>query len=171
MRAIRYLLLAIPFVFAATAAFADEASFLKSLEGSWTGMGTVRTNANAAPINVRCNLDSQANGTTLSMQGSCRGLLVVSRSLSADLKANGGRYTGVYVGPAGGRSGLNGARRGDTINLAVRWAKPVNGDRDANMAITKVGANGMTLTTIDRNPASGQSVVTSQIRLQRKSGA
>lgn len=163
--------LTIALILAAGTASADDSAFLKSLEGSWTGKGMVKTSIQAKPINVTCNFKSRANGSSLSMQGNCRGLLVVSRAISADLKAAGTRYSGVYVGPAGGRSALNGSRSGNTINLAVHWAKPVNGDQAAKMRIQKIGNSGMTLTTIDKDPNSGQQVTTSEINLQRKSGA
>jgi hypothetical protein len=164
-------ILTLSLVLAAGTASADDTAFLKSLEGSWTGKGMVKTSTQARPVNVTCNFSSRANGSSLSMQGNCRGLLVVSRAISADLKASGTRYSGIYVGPAGGRSGLNGSRNGNTINLAVHWAKPVNGDRSAEMRIQKLGNSGMKLMTIDRDPGSGQQVTTSEINLQRKSGA
>lgn len=167
----RRMTLLLPLLLLAAPAFADETGFLKSLEGSWTGSGMVKTNAQAKPLNVTCSFDSRADGTALSMKGNCRGLLVISRSIGADLQTNGARYSGVYIGPQGGRSSLNGARRGNTINLAVHWAKPVNGDRNADMMIQKIGNNGMRLTTVDRDPTSGQKVTTSEINLQRKTGA
>ncbi|MDX3925726.1 MAG: hypothetical protein QHC90_07940 [Shinella sp.] len=149
-------------------AFADEASFLESIAGNWSGRGTVKLRIDRSPINVNCNLGSQANGPALSMSGTCRGLVVVSRSISADLRARGTRYSGTYVGPQGGRSALSGSRRGNTINLAVRWAKEVNGDHSATMTIRKTGDNRLTLTTIDKDPATGRSVVTSEINLRRR---
>lgn len=167
----RWMTALLPLLFFAVPASADETGFLKSLEGNWTGKGLVKTSAQAKPLNVTCNFDSRADGDALSMKGSCRGLLIISRSIGADLKTSGARYSGIYIGPAGGRSSLNGARRGDTINLAVRWAKPVNGDRNADMMIQKIGSNGMKLTTIDLDPSSGQKVTTSEINLQRKTGA
>ena len=92
---------------------------------------------------------------------------MVSRSISADISASGNSYSGTYVGPAGGRSGLSGKRSGDSIDLAVRWAKPVNGDRAARMTIEKVGEDGLRLLTVDRDPATGKSVATSDITLKR----
>jgi len=59
------------------------------------------------------------------------------------------------------------SRSGNAINLGIRWAKDVNGDRKAQMTVEKVGENGMTLTTVDVDPESGKSVVTSQINLRR----
>ena len=62
---------------------------------------------------------------------------------------------------------MSGNRKGNTINLGIRWAKEVNGDRRARMSIQKVGDQGMRLTTVDTDPTTGKSVVTSQINLRR----
>ncbi|WP_027998227.1 hypothetical protein [Sinorhizobium arboris] len=153
--------------FEMSAAPADEAAFLSSLEGRWSGGGTVLLRIDRGPINVSCNFDSQASDTALAMRGTCRGLLVVSRSISADLRSDGTRYSGVYVGPRGGRSALSGSRRGNAINLTVTWAREVNGDRKATLIVQKLGANGMRLSTVDVDPASGKRVVTSELNLRR----
>ena len=148
-------------------AHAQEASFLRSLEGTWSGTGTARLRIDSKPINLKCTFKSTSGDASLSMKGTCTGLVVVRRAVEAQLQAKGSGYSGIYVGPAGGRSGLSGARRGDSIELSVRWAKTVNGDRDALMSVTKKGANGLQLSTSDRDPATGKTVVTSSITLTR----
>jgi hypothetical protein len=154
-------------LFAASAAYADEAAFLNSLDGNWSGKGMVKVRTNSTPINVTCKFDSDATASSLSLDGNCRGMVIVSRAIGADLKANGAKYTGSYVGAGTGTAGLSGRRSGNAINLGIRWAKDVNGDRSARMTVEKVGENGMKLTTVDVDPASGKSVVTSQINLRR----
>ncbi|RVA81297.1 hypothetical protein EN910_35780, partial [Mesorhizobium sp. M7A.F.Ca.CA.004.01.1.1] len=104
---------------------------------------------------------------SLSLDGNCRGLVVVTRAISADLKASGAKYSGTYVGSRTGPAQLNGSRSGNAINLGIRWAKEVNGDRRAQMKVEKRGENGMRLTVIDTDPKTGKSVVTSRIDLQR----
>lgn len=151
----------------ATGAQAGEGEFLNSLEGNWAGNGTVKVRTNSAPIKVDCKFSSDTTDTSLSLDGNCRGLLIFSRAISADLKAQGSRYAGSYVGAGTGTAGLAGSRKGNAINLGIRWAKEVNGDREAVMTVKKVGANGMRLTTVDVDPKSGKSVVTSQIDLRR----
>ncbi len=151
-----------------SAAFGQEAAFLKGVAGSWTGSGTVKVRANSNPIKVTCNFESGSTETTLQLDGNCRGLLVVSRAISADLTISDGRYTGSYIGAGSGTAGLNGKRTGDTINLGIRWAKEINGDRTANMSIEKVGAQGLSLTTVDKDPETGKRVITSRIDLRRK---
>ena len=162
------LLVVIPLLLLSQQAFAEEEGFLRSLQGNWSGQGTVKPRINMSPINLTCNFETQARGAALSMNGACRGLVLVRRAIGADLRAAGSRYSGTYIGPAGGRSALSGSRKGNVIRLAIRWSKDVNGDRNANMMIRKVGDNGLQLSTIDRDPATGKTVVTSEINLQRK---
>ena len=152
---------------AASGAYASEADFLRSLDGSWSGTGSVKVRVNSSPIKVNCSFDSDATETSLSLDGNCRGLLVISRAIGADLKTQGGKYSGSYTGAGTGTAGLNGSRSGDAIQLAIRWAKEVNGDREARLTVQKVGENGMKLTTTDVDPATGKSVVTSEINLRR----
>ncbi len=146
---------------------ADESAFLKTLAGSWNGKGTVKVRTNAPVMKVTCQFKSDTNARSLSLNGRCTSLMVFSRVISANLKASGDRYTGSYVGAGSGTAGLGGRRNGDAINLAIKWAKEVNGDRRAQMTIEKVGASGMRLTTVDTDPATGRSVVTSRIELRR----
>ncbi|MBB4405714.1 MULTISPECIES: hypothetical protein [Agrobacterium] len=148
-------------------AHADEREFLSSLKGTWAGKGTVITRIGTPPINVNCTLNSNAGASSLNMSGTCRGLLVVRRAIAADLSAKGGRYSGAYTGPSGRPSALSGTRRGNAINLTVRWNRDINGDRVAAMTIEKVGANGLRLRTTDKDGRTGKTVVTSDIRLVR----
>ena len=146
---------------------AGEADFLNTLDGKWSGTGTVLVRTDSKPISVKCSFDSNAKGDSLSLDGNCRGLVIFSRAVKANLKASGAKYAGSYVGAGTGKAGLSGSRKGNAINLGIRWAKEVNGDRKALMTVQKVGDNGMTLTTVDVDPKSGKSVVTSKIKLRR----
>lgn len=148
-------------------AFADESRFLKSIGGAWSGKGTVTTKIGSSPVNVTCNFTGKTNGPALAMAGQCRGLVVIRRAVSADIKANGTRYSGTYVGPSGRPSSLSGTRQGNSINFAVRWSREINGDRLAQMTIEKIGARGLRLRTTDKDPKTGKNVVTSDIRLTR----
>lgn len=152
-------------------ATASEAGFLQSLDGDWSGTGMVLTKIGGANLKVSCTLRSDAGASAISMNGTCRGLAVFTRSFSATVNAAGERYTGKYVGPSGLPSKLAGSRKGTALNLRVTWARLVNGDRDAILTIEKVGQNRLRLQTVDKDPASGQPVVTSRIDLQRPSMA
>ncbi|TAY29227.1 hypothetical protein ELH93_25045 (plasmid) [Rhizobium leguminosarum] len=146
---------------------ADESAFLQPLAGSWSGKGTVKVRINAPTINVTCNFKSDTTAGSLALDGRCTSLVVFSRVISADLTATGDSYTGSYVGAGTGTARLGGKREGDAINLGINWARNVNGDRRAQMTIEKIGASGMRLTTIDTDPTTGKSVVTSRIDLRR----
>ena len=148
-------------------ALADEAPFLKSLSGNWSGKGTVKVRVNAPTINVNCRFTSDTTAVSLSLGGKCTSLAIFSRAIFADLKVSGGRYTGSYVGAGTGTAGLGGQRAGDTIKLGITWAKEVNGDRKAQMTIEKIGASGMRLTTVDMDQKTGKPVITSRIDLRR----
>jgi hypothetical protein len=153
---------------AAGAARADETAFLRSLDGNWAGKGKVKVRIAAPTIGVSCKFKSETAEKSLSLTGVCRGLLVFSRKIGAELKVDQGRYSGTYIGAGTGPATLNGSRSDDEIDLAIRWARNVNGDRDARLTVEKIGENGMRLTTTDQDLKTGRTVVTSQIDLQRK---
>jgi hypothetical protein len=152
---------------AAGATHADEADFLRSFQGNFTGKGTVKVTTDAPAVNVFCRFDSDATSSSLSLDGSCRGLVVVTRAISADLRSRGARYTGTYVGSRTGPAQLSGRRSGNAINLGIHWAKEVNGDRTAQMRVEKNGEDGMRLIVIDVDPKTGERVTTSRIDLRR----
>ncbi|MBN9217540.1 MAG: hypothetical protein J0I79_06260 [Mesorhizobium sp.] len=154
-------------LFAASSAHADESKFLQSFQGNFAGKGTVQVTTQAPTVSVSCTFKSDATSSSLSLDGKCTGLVLVSRAISARLKTSGSKYSGVYIGSRTGPAQLNGSRSGNAINLAIRWAKVVNGDRSAQLTVEKKGANGIVLTVTDRDPKTGKNVVTSRIDLKR----
>ncbi|RDJ05615.1 hypothetical protein [Rhizobium grahamii] len=167
MKCCLYTAIALTYLGITGAAFADETPFLQSLAGDWIGGGMMKRSTSSSPINLDCNFKTQASGEALSMKGTCRGMIVITRAVSASIKANGTQYAGTYIGPSGGISGLQGKRSGEAINLAVRWSRVINGDRSATMTIQRVDANAIRIRTVDKDPTSGQQVVTSEINLRR----
>jgi hypothetical protein len=152
---------------AATPSLASEAQYLASLEGNLKGTGFAKLRTNRASINLTCTFNSVANRTSLSLSGTCRSLGVFTRNINAKLNVSGSRYRGTYTGAASGPATLSGRRSGETIQLQVNWGKEVNGDTTASMRIERKGKSGIRIVTIDRDPESGKSVVTSQIDLSR----
>jgi hypothetical protein len=148
-------------------AHAADAEFLKSLEGNWAGKGSVKPEADSSPISVNCKFASDTTATSMSLDGKCTGLVVISREIGADIETDGKSYKGTYIGSRTGPAGLSGKRSGNALNLGIRWAKNVNGDRSARLRLEKVGDNGMRLTTTDTDPATGRSIVISDINLRR----
>jgi hypothetical protein len=158
------------FAFASLApigAMASEADFLQSIQGQWSGGGTVLTKLGGNNVDVSCKMKSTAKTTNLAMDGSCRALVVVTRSFTARVKAEGTSYSGTYVGVSGKPSTLQGQRTDDTINLNVTWAAVEYGDNKAVMTIQKVGADGLRIQTVDKDPQTGKSVVTTDLKLKR----
>lgn len=146
---------------------ASEEGFLKSIEGQWTGGGKVLTKLGGNNVDVSCSMRSDASSSTYSMDGSCRALVVLTRSFTANVKASGTRYSGTYVGVSGKASKLAGSREGNTLNLDVIWANEIYGDREAKMTIQKIGQDSLRIRTIDRDPGSGKSIVTTELDLRR----
>jgi hypothetical protein len=151
----------------ASLAQGGEADFLERLEGRWSGSGSVRLRASAPARKVTCVLSAEAHAGALSMQGDCRALVIASRRVGARIKVEGERYSGTYTGPEGTTSLLSGRRSGNRLNLSVRWAKQVNGDRKARMEIASLSNRRMRLMTIDTDPKTGEAIVTSNIELAR----
>lgn len=149
------------------AAMASEADFLKSIDGQWSGGGKVLTKIGGNNVGVSCKMKSSANDSSFAMDGSCRALVVVSRSFTARVKASGTSYSGTYVGVSGKPSSLQGSRNANTINLNVTWASVIYGDNKALLTIEKVGTNGLRIRTVDRDPQSGKSIVTTDLQLKR----
>jgi hypothetical protein len=148
-------------------AHAADADFLKSLSGNWAGKGSVKVEADSSPISVDCKFASDTTDTSMALDGKCTGLIVVSRAIGANISTDGTSYKGTYIGSSTGPAGLSGKRSGNALNLGIRWASDVNGDRAAKLRLEKVGDNGMRLTTVDTDPATGKSIVISEINLRR----
>jgi hypothetical protein len=89
MKYLTRLLLAGGLMATAGAVHADEADFLQSLDGDWSGKGMVKVRTDSSPVNVSCSFDSDATATSLSLDGNCRGMIIISRAIGADLKASG----------------------------------------------------------------------------------
>lgn len=146
---------------------AAEPGFFASMAGKWSGNGSFRVNTKAPAVSVSCSFAAKASSVTLALDGNCQGMVLISRSIGVRLKAEGQRYGGTYIGSRTGPAALSGRRRGDVLNLGIRWAKPVNGDRDAEMRVEKLGQNAMRIVTIDRDATTGRSVITAQVDLKR----
>ena len=166
-RAFRILFVVFAFCFLVSPALADDADTLASFAGSWSGKGKFRLTTGSSPVTVSCAMDAKASPDSLSLDGKCRGMVVVSRRIGVKLTADGTGFSGSYVGSTTGPAGLSGALSGDAFDLSIRWAKAVNGDRQAQMKVEKVGANGMKLTTVDIDQKTGEQVVTCEISLSR----
>ena len=124
----------------------------------------IRTNR--SPLNVSCEVDVTAAEPSFVLKGEC-GALFIERPISVELVHEGETYSGLYTGSRTGPAELEGRREGDSIELEVTWAEEVNGDRIAQMTLTREGEDKLRLTTEDLDPETKAVVVTSDIALER----
>lgn len=151
----------------AGAAEASEAEYLKRFEGSFSGSGKVRTEADSSPWNVKCTVSGDATATTINLDGTCRAMAIVTRKIGADLKVSpDGTYSGVYTGSKIGPAQIEGRRNGNQVVLTVHWPKPVNGDQKATMIISNSG-NGFSFIVDDEASPGGPKVRMTQVNLTR----
>ena len=161
--------LIVPFVLAAClagapAALAEDAAFLRSLDGNWSGGGPVRMRPESSPLNVSCTIATDASDTTLSLDGSCTGLAVFTRRIGAEIRFDGSGYSGSYDGSPRGTATLAGNRSGRSLNLALNWPhRP-----PATMRLDSPSENRMVLTTVEQDPDTGDEVVTAELELTRE---
>ena len=146
---------------------ADAVNFSPALSGSWKGGGTVLTNTDQErPYTVTCEFDVDADATSFDLNGEC-GALFVTRGIATSLTRTGDTISGTY--DASLRSGvaqLEGSEVDGAIALDVEWGDDVNGDREATMSIVREGEK-LRIVTVDRDPATGEDVTTSDLLLER----
>lgn len=168
MKALASLMIAagLPFLIGGVA-HADDSRFLAGFQGKFAGKGMVKISTDAPTVNVTCDFNSNATASSLALDGRCRGFVLVTRDISANLKVSGAKYSGTYIGSRTGPARLNGRRSGNAIDLVISWAKPVNGNNQSQLIVEKRGQDGMRLKVIDLDRKTGKNVVTSQIDLRR----
>ena len=150
-------------------AAADEAGFLQRFDADWAGSGNVVRDADKEPkpVKVECNMTGNGASNALSVGGTCRAYLLFSREFGAKIAfdPSTGLYSGTYNGAKSGPATLAGRRRGDTVDLTVTWAKPVNGDRKARLSIRN---DGRTLAIRMTDQAQGREVTTTDLVFAQK---
>lgn len=153
--------LVLPFILAVPpqtqAEAASESSFLSRFQGQWHASGLVRRNARSDGNQVTCTMSGSHGASSVSIGGTCRAYLIFTREIRADLSYDPrtGRYSGTYVGSRIGPASLSGRRFGDTVTLAIRWPKPVNGDTQATMIIRSLGSDAFRFVVTDHVAPGG----------------
>ena len=130
-----------------------DARFLDRFEGGWGGSGTIQRDIDPSPRKVTCTLKSaRADANNISLTGSCRALVVFSRSIGATLTYDPAskRYRGIYTGSSKGPAQLSGRQQGDRLVLDITYPKPIFGDRKAVMTIASNGRAGFSMVVIDK---------------------
>ncbi len=128
----------------------DGPDVLERFVGRWSGAGTVRRNEASGAQSVNCGMRGHRRAGGLNFAGTCRALLIFSRSVSVDVAPDGrGRLVGSYSGSAAGTAALTEtARDATSVVFRVDWPKPVYGDTVAEMRISVTGT-GFRLTVVD----------------------
>lgn len=148
----------------ATAPAAQES--LEPFSGKWQGSGEyVRLNGDR--VDVQCKLDTEGSAKSLNMNGRCTALVFISRDLIAHITADDSRISGQYSGPEGSGA-VQGERVENTLDLSIRWEKPVRGDETAEMKIELLGPNRLRLRSFDRDAATNSMVAVTDLHLQRQ---
>jgi hypothetical protein len=149
---------------------AADPAFLDRFRGTWSGSGKVQREGRSQPRQVTCSITGMPAENRLTAQGSCRAAVIFSRAIGVDLafdprtRTYSGTYTGSRIGPAQ----LSGTRRGDTVNLRIRWPRLVNGDTQARMVIRNDGRGMLRITVSDNLSPGGPVQQTSELLLARR---
>jgi hypothetical protein len=162
-RAIAFCLLAS--ALGGTAAKADEQDFLNRFDGTWSGGGQVRRNAQSPVWNVRCTVAGDRAAIRMAIDGRCRGAIVVTREIGARIRydAATGLYSGTYVGARVGPAAISGRRAGDRVTFTILWPKPVNGSTRAQMTIDNDGRGTLKIQVISRPTEGGPATTLSNL--------
>jgi hypothetical protein len=151
-------------------ASAAESTYLDRFKGGWNGSGKVQRAADSSPWNVRCNFKGMSPGENhISIQGNCRAAVIVQRQIGVELTydPSSGLYRGTYTGSKAGPAQLSGTRKGDSMNLAITWPKPINGDTKSSLTIRNEGSGVLRITVADNLTPGGPVQQTSDIVLQQ----
>jgi hypothetical protein len=139
--------------------------------GSFSASGTVVEGPNANAHEVRCRFTASQQGATgLSLQGTCRAYLVISRSISANLSwdPRSGRVTGTYTGSRVGTAQLAGRQNGADFDLTITWPKPLYGDTTARMRVASLDSDRVRIVVMDNIGANGPLRATTDLTLVRR---
>jgi len=139
--------------------------------GSFTGTGTILEGPEANSHRVSCSFAIRPEGATgLSLQGTCRAYLLLSRSVSARISwdPRTGQVTGTYTGSRVGTALLRGRQMGTDFYLTIEWPKPLYGDTRARMRVASLDPNSFRIVVTDRIGENGPIRATTDLILLRQ---
>lgn len=137
----------------------SEASFLNSLEGRFSGNGTLQ-NARGTSRSLKCQFDGDQQGSRLSLDGSCSTAAIFSTSIKIELRHDPktGRYAGTFKESTGTVANLSGTRQGQRLTLAFNeTAESVRPNPPATLTISRQ-QDGVALTLRGSQPGQGQNL-------------
>jgi hypothetical protein len=168
---IRYLVCRILVLLSLVECASATTTVLDRYAGTFTASGTILEGPNANSHQVRCHFTAAPQGATgLSLRGTCRAYLIISRSVTVDLtwEAESGRVTGTYTGSRVGMAQLRGTQIGRDFDLAIAWPKPLYGDTTANLRVTMITPDRIRIVVMDRVGVNGPVRATTDLTLMRR---
>ncbi|WID94157.1 hypothetical protein QO058_14835 [Bosea vestrisii] len=137
----------------------SEASFLSSLEGRFSGNGTLQ-NAGGTSRSLKCQFDGDQQDSRLSLDGSCTTAAILSATIKIELRHDPktGRYAGTFKESTGTVANLAGTRQGQRLTLAFNeTAESVRPNPPATLTISRQ-QDGVALTLRGSQPGQGQNL-------------
>lgn len=137
----------------------DETGFLNSLEGRFSGNGTLR-NAGGSSRSLKCQFNGDQEGVRLSLDGSCSTAAIFSATIKIELHHDPktGRYAGTFRESTGTVASLSGKRQGQRLTLAFNeTAESVRPNPPATLTITSQQGE-VALTLRGSQPGKGQNL-------------
>lgn len=136
-----------------------ETGFLSSLEGRFSGNGTLQ-NAGGSSRSLKCQFNGDQEGSRLSLDGSCSTAAIFSTTIRIELRhdAKTGRYAGTFKESTGTVANLAGQRQGQRLTLAFNeTAESVRPNPPATLTISRQ-QDGVALTLRGSQPGQGQNL-------------
>jgi hypothetical protein len=136
-----------------------ETEFLSSMEGRFSGNGTLQ-NAGGSSRSLTCTFNGDQQGARLSLDGSCSAAAIFSATIQIELRhdAKTGRYAGTFKESTGTIANLAGQRQGQRLTLAFNeTAESVRPNPPATLTITSQ-KGGVALTLRGSQPGKGQNL-------------
>ena len=136
-----------------------ETGFLSSLEGRFSGNGTLR-NAGGGSRSLKCKFNGDQTGPRLSLDGSCTTAAIFSATIKIELRHDpkSGRYAGTFRESTGTVASLSGKRQGERLTLAFNeTVESVRPNPPATLTISRQ-RSGVALTLRGSQPGKGQNL-------------
>lgn len=141
----------------------DAAGFLSSLEGRFSGSGTLQR-AGGSSRSLTCAFNGDQQGTRLSLEGSCSTAIVLGTKIQIELRLDPqtGRYVGTFRESTGTVANLSGRRQGQRLTLAFNeTAESRRPNPPATLTISRRGSgqgSGVEFTLRGSEPGKGQNI-------------
>lgn len=137
----------------------DEASFLRSFEGRFSGTGRLE-NASGSAHSLSCRFNGDQAGSRVALNGNCSTALIFSTTVRIELRYDPKtkRYDGAFREGQGTVAQLAGFRQGQRLSLSfIETAESVRPNPPATLTISRQGES-MALTLRGSKPGQGQSL-------------